>query len=94
MQIFTHDMYDCRMVREDENTWGGSLGCRRVYVRRVAEDELKHWTTDGWFTLTRYWTGFQRLNTEILFFSGLTDVATDPPARQLNYCMSICDQLT
>ena len=42
-----------RMVREDENTWGGTLGCRRIYVKRISEDELRHWTTDGWFTLTR-----------------------------------------
>ena len=22
---------------------------------KVGEDELRHWTTDGWFTLTRFW---------------------------------------
>ena len=42
------------MVREDENTWAGTLACRRIYVKRVAEDELRHWTTDGWLTLTRW----------------------------------------
>merc|ERR1719458_2243175 len=42
-----------RMVREDENTWAGTLACRRIYVKRVAENELRHWTTDGWLTLTR-----------------------------------------
>jgi len=42
-----------RMVREDENTWAGTLGCQRIHVKRVAEDELKHWTTQGWLTLTR-----------------------------------------
>ena len=24
-----------RMMREDENTWGGTLGCKRVYVKKV-----------------------------------------------------------
>lgn len=42
-----------RMEREDENTWAGTLGCRRIYVKKVGEDELRHWTTDGWFTLVR-----------------------------------------
>ena len=42
------------MVREDENTWTGTLGCRRIYVKRISEDELRHWTTDGWFTLIRW----------------------------------------
>ena len=42
------------MVREDENTWAGTLGCQRIHVKRVAEDELKHWTTQGWLTLTRW----------------------------------------
>ena len=78
-----------RMVREDENTWAGTLACRRIYVKRVAEDELRHWTTDGYFTLTRWQ---KKLHPSETLFSELADTQLWPSARQLQRYNSICDQ--
>lgn len=42
-----------RMVKVAENRWEGTLGCKKISIERVGDNELAHLTTDGFFTLTR-----------------------------------------
>ena len=41
------------MMKKDENKWVGNLGCKRISITRISDNELEHWTTDGAFILTR-----------------------------------------
>merc|ERR1711977_702683 len=42
-----------RMVKVTQNEWRGTLGCKPISLTVVSDRQLSHFTTDGYFTLTR-----------------------------------------
>lgn len=42
-----------RMVKVAQNEWRGTLGCKPISLTVVSRSQLSHYTTDGYFTLTR-----------------------------------------
>jgi len=42
-----------RMVKVAQNEWRGRLGCKPISLTVVSDRQLSHFTTDGYFTLTR-----------------------------------------
>jgi hypothetical protein len=41
------------MEKKQDGVWEGQLGCTTISITVVSDGELKHLTTDGYFTLTR-----------------------------------------